>query len=60
MFCRIMISDPDDIEMLQDLILAASNEALRRASQMVNEEMSKLTMGLNIPGMGGLGNILGR
>jgi nucleoid-associated protein EbfC len=54
------VVNPDDVEMLQDLILAASNEALRRASQMVNEEMSKLTMGLNIPGIGGLGNILGR
>ncbi len=54
------VINPDDAEMLQDLILAASNEALRRAQQMVNEEMSKLTMGLNIPGIGGLGNILGR
>ncbi len=54
------VVNPDDIEMLQDLILAASNEALRRAQQMVNEEISKLTMGLNIPGLGGLGNILGK
>jgi DNA-binding YbaB/EbfC family protein len=51
------VVNPDDIEMLQDLIVAASNEALRRAQQMVNEEMSKLTGGLNIPG---LGNILGK
>ncbi|MBI4698650.1 MAG: YbaB/EbfC family nucleoid-associated protein, partial [Nitrospirae bacterium] len=48
------VVNPDDIEMLQDLIIAASNEALRRAQQMVSEEMSKLTGGLNIPGMGGL------
>jgi DNA-binding YbaB/EbfC family protein len=54
------VVNADDIEMLQDLILAASNEALRRAQQMVNDEMSKLTMGLNIPGLGGLGNILGK
>ncbi|MGO9612480.1 MAG: YbaB/EbfC family nucleoid-associated protein [Dissulfurispiraceae bacterium] len=54
------VVNPDDIEMLQDLILAAANEALRRAQQMVNEEMSKLTMGLQIPGMGGLGNLFGR
>ncbi|MCC6347044.1 MAG: YbaB/EbfC family nucleoid-associated protein [Nitrospirales bacterium] len=52
------VVNPDDVEMLQDLILAAANEALRRAQQMVNEEMSKLTMGLQIPGMGGgLGNL---
>ncbi|MDI6801664.1 MAG: YbaB/EbfC family nucleoid-associated protein [Thermodesulfovibrionales bacterium] len=49
------VVNPDDVEMLQDLIIAAANEALRRAQQMVNEEMSKLTMGL--PGMGGLGNL---
>lgn len=54
------VVNPDDIEMLQDLILAASNEALRRAQQMVNEEMSKLTMGMQIPGMGGLGNLFGK
>lgn len=54
------VVNPEDVEMLQDLILAASNEALRRAQQMVSDEMSKLTMGLNIPGLGGLGNILGR
>jgi nucleoid-associated protein EbfC len=52
------VVNPDDVEMLQDLILAAANEALRRAQQMVNDEMSKLTMGLQIPGMGGLGNLL--
>ncbi len=52
------VVNPDDVEMLQDLILAASNEALRRAHQMVNEEMSKLTMGLQVPGLGGLGNML--
>ncbi len=52
------VVNPDDVEMLQDLILAASNEALRRAQQMVNEEMSKLTMGMQIPGIGGLGNLL--
>lgn len=52
------VVNPDDVEMLQDLIIAAANEALRRAQQMVNEEMSKLTMGLQIPGMGGLGNLL--
>lgn len=52
------VVNPDDVEMLQDLILAAANEAIRRAQQMVQEEMSKLTMGLQLPGMGGLGNLL--
>lgn len=48
------VVNPDDVDMLQDLILAASNEALRRASQSVNDDMSKLTMGMNIPGLGGM------
>lgn len=53
------VVNPDDIEMLQDLILAACNEAIRRSQQMMNEEMSKFTMGLNIPGLGSLGNMFG-
>jgi nucleoid-associated protein EbfC len=53
------VVNPDDVEMLQDLILAASNEALRLAQQMVTEEMSRLTGGLQIPGIGGLGNLFG-
>jgi DNA-binding YbaB/EbfC family protein len=52
------VVNPEDVEMLQDLILAAANEAIRRAQQMVQEEMSKLTMGLQIPGLGGLENLL--
>ena len=48
------VIDPDDSEMLQDLILAAVNDALTRAKDMVNEEMGKLTKGMNIPGMPGL------
>ncbi|HAK88239.1 MAG: nucleoid-associated protein, YbaB/EbfC family [Nitrospirae bacterium GWC2_46_6] len=51
------VVNPDDVDMLQDLILAAANEALRRAQQIVNEDMSKLTMGMQIPGLGGLGNM---
>ncbi|TYP52517.1 YbaB/EbfC family nucleoid-associated protein [Thermosediminibacter litoriperuensis] len=43
--------DPDDVEMLEDLILAAVNEALQKAEEMVTEEMSKITGGLNIPGL---------
>lgn len=49
--------NPDDIEMLQDLIVAAVNEALRRAKEMVQEDMAKLTGGLNIPNLGALGNL---
>jgi DNA-binding YbaB/EbfC family protein len=45
------VVDPDDIEMLQDLILAAINEAMRKAQAMMTEEMSKLTGGLKIPGL---------
>ncbi len=45
------VVDPDDVEMLQDLILAAVNEAINKSQEMVSAEMSKLTGGLNIPGM---------
>ncbi len=45
------VVDPEDVEMLQDLILAAVNDALAKASEMVSSEMSKLTGGLNIPGL---------
>lgn len=43
--------DPEDVEMLQDMIMAAVNEALRRAQEMVAGEMSKITGGINIPGL---------
>jgi DNA-binding YbaB/EbfC family protein len=45
------VVDPEDVEMLQDLVLAAANDALSRAQEMVNSEMGKLTGGLNIPGL---------
>lgn len=45
------VVDPDDVEMLQDLILAAANDALAKAQEMVAGEMNKLTGGLNIPGL---------
>ncbi|MBN2706285.1 MAG: YbaB/EbfC family nucleoid-associated protein [Deltaproteobacteria bacterium] len=45
------VVDPEDIEMLQDLILAAVNQALREAQAMMADEMSKLTGGLKIPGL---------
>ena len=44
------VVDPDDIEMLQDLIVAAVNDALKRVQEMAAEEMSKLTGGLQLPG----------
>lgn len=43
--------DPEDVEMLQDLILAAINGALNQSREMVNSEMGKLTGGLNLPGL---------
>jgi DNA-binding YbaB/EbfC family protein len=45
------VVDPEDVEMLQDLILAAVNDALTKAQEMVSEEMSKLTGGMSIPGL---------
>ena len=43
--------DPDDVEMLQDLVLAAVNEALRTANDTMEREMSKLTGGMSMPGL---------
>lgn len=51
---KIDQSAAEDIEMLQDLVLAAVNEALRKADEMVSSEMSKITAGLNIPGFPGI------
>ena len=48
------VIDREDREMLQDLILAAVNDALGRAKAMMNEEMGKLTQGLNLPQIPGL------
>ena len=45
------VVDPDDVEMLQDLVLAAVNEAIRKAEEMVSSEMGKITGGMNLPGM---------
>ena len=45
------VVSPDDVEMLQDLILAAVNEALNRSREMMAAEMSKLTGGMQIPGL---------
>ncbi|MCL2171931.1 MAG: YbaB/EbfC family nucleoid-associated protein [Defluviitaleaceae bacterium] len=55
--CEIIIDpevvDPDDVEMLQDLILSAVNEAIRQAEEMVSKEMAKIVP----PGMGGMGGL---
>jgi hypothetical protein len=45
------VVDADDVEMLQDLIIAAVNEGIRQIDEMSNNEMSKLTGGLDLPGM---------
>jgi hypothetical protein len=45
------VVDPDDVEMLQDLIMAAVNDALTKSQEMVSAEMAKLTGGLSIPGL---------
>jgi len=45
------VVDPNDVQMLEDLIVAAVNDALKKAQEMVTEEMTKLTGGFKIPGM---------
>ena len=45
------VVNPEDIEMLQDLIAAAVNEGVRKAQEMSSSEMAKITGGLNIPGL---------
>lgn len=46
------IVDPDDIESLEDVLVAAINEAIKKVETTNNEELSKVTAGINIPGMG--------
>ena len=43
--------DPEDVEMLQDMVVAAVNEALRGVSELSNQRMSAVTGGMNIPGL---------
>jgi DNA-binding YbaB/EbfC family protein len=45
------VVNPDDVEMLQDLIQAAVNDALRKAQELVAQEMAKVTGGIKIPGL---------
>jgi len=54
------VVNPDDIEMLEDLVVAACNEALRRAHEMVDAEIAKLTGGLQLPNLSNLGDLFGR
>lgn len=53
--CKVEIKpdvvDPDDVEMLQDLIMVAANEAMRQIHELSESEMGKLTGGLSIPGL---------
>lgn len=51
MIIKPEIVNPDDIEMLQDLVVAAVNEAIRKVEDITNEEMEKITGALNIPGV---------
>ena len=46
--------DPEDVELLQDMIVAAVNEASNNATEIANQRMGSVTGGLNIPGMPGL------
>lgn len=45
------VVDPDDIEMLQDLIISAVNQAMKKVDELQANQMSKLTGGMNIPGL---------
>ncbi|MCX5844659.1 MAG: YbaB/EbfC family nucleoid-associated protein [Deltaproteobacteria bacterium] len=45
------VVNPEDIDMMQDLIMAAVNEGIRKAQEMASAEMSKITGGFNIPGL---------
>jgi len=53
------VVNPGDVEMLQDLIIAAINEGIKRSQEMASEEMQKLTGGINIPGLN-IPGLLGR
>jgi DNA-binding YbaB/EbfC family protein len=45
------VVNPEDIDMLQDLVLAAVNEGIRKSQEMVSDEVKKLTGGLSVPGL---------
>ncbi len=54
------VVNPDDVEMLEDLVLAAVNEALKRAHELAQSEMAKVSLPFNLPGMPDLSSIFGR
>lgn len=45
------VVNPEDVEMLEDLVVAAANEAIRKGRELMKEEMAKLTGGISIPGL---------
>ena len=45
------VVDPDEIDMLQDLIVAATNQAMQRANEMMQQELSQVTGGMPMPGL---------
>jgi nucleoid-associated protein EbfC len=45
------VVDPDDIEMLQDLVLTATNDALKKVDELTDKVMGPYTQGLNVPGL---------
>jgi nucleoid-associated protein EbfC len=49
------VVDPDDVEMLEDLLKASLNEAIRKANDTMDSKMNSITGGMNIPGLSGLG-----
>ncbi len=49
------VVDPEDVEILADMVTAAVNEAMRKAAEIMEREMGKVTGGMNLPGLGGMG-----
>ena len=45
------VVDPEDVEILQDLVIIATNEAMKKAEELTNSTMGQFTKGLNLPGM---------
>ena len=49
------VVDPEDVEILEDMVLSGVQQAIAKGKEMAGSEMSKITAGMNLPGMGGLG-----
>jgi DNA-binding YbaB/EbfC family protein len=49
------VVDPEDVEILEDMVLNGVQQAIAKGKEMAGSEMSKITGGMNLPGMGGLG-----